>query len=153
MSDEILDTLEPPQREAVNLFRLLIRTYGHGEGTGLFSGVTRYHALEERAKIAAIQSRGLFEFVSRLQRSMLWPSPPKKLDAEFIASIQGDHIGVLNAIANHAPMVIMLARHCETKRKAKENELYDDELPIKSAPEEKPTQTENALNLFEEIKH
>lgn len=151
MSEDILDTIEPPQREAVNLFRLLIRTYGPGEGTGLFSGVTRYHALEQRASIAAIQSRGLFEFVSRLQRSMLWPSPPKKLDAEFIASIQGDHVGVLNAIASHAPMVIMLARHCETKRKAKENETDDDDAPKPAPPETHTAQPDNALSFFEEL--
>ncbi len=111
-AETLLGSLEKPQQDAVRLVRLLIDTYNGKDGTGLFTGPARYHVLEDRIRLAAVQSRTGFEFVSRTLRSMRWPSPPRKDDEAFIAHMStADQSRVLAAIARDTAAIVLLARH------------------------------------------
>ena len=135
---EILDKLEPGQRAAVDLMRLLLRVYNIGEGTGLFSGVTRYHVLEDRTTIAAIQSRTIFEFISRMQRSLRWPSPPKKYDEAFVDAMSGDGTVILASLRQDAASIVMLARYVADQEKKPARELKAEQDALFASPERDP---------------
>jgi hypothetical protein len=115
----ILDSLDAPQKSAVAIIRTLIQAYNSADGTGMFSGVERYHNLEQRVKIAAIQSRTMFEFMSRIMRSMQWPAPATKWDEQFISHMESaEETAILTALAQSVQSVIMIARHLENETKA-----------------------------------
>lgn len=135
---EILDTLEPAQRGAVELMRLLLRVYNVGEGVGLFAGITRYHVLEERTKIAAIQSRTIFEFISRMQRSLQWPSPPKKYDEAFVAAMSGDGAEILASLRQDAASIVMLARYVADQEKKSERSHKAEIASLFAMEDEEP---------------
>lgn len=110
--NDLLDKLTPAQQRAVNLLRLALAAYSTHDGTGLFTGMTRYSVLTERVKIAAVQSRTLPGYWSTLLRKMLWPIPPKRFDSEILRLLnEPAPMPVLHALALEAPYCVMLARH------------------------------------------
>lgn len=104
-----MEALSPEQRDAAHLLRLIIRSYN---GRGLFCGPERYHVLEQRLKIAAIQSQSLFDFCSRLIEKMCWDSPARKEDEAFLGAVtSSNQQGVLVALAQQSAMLVMVARY------------------------------------------
>ena len=116
---ELLEGLTEQEKHAVKLVKLSLDFYNAYDGTGLFTGPGRYAALEGRVRIAAAQSRTLFEFWSRLLTKMQWPTPPKKADAVILPTLRHkDELGVLRVLAEEAPSIVMLARAWHDEDKA-----------------------------------
>jgi len=112
----------------VKLIKTALDFYNAYDGIGLFAGPGRYAALEGRVRIAAVQSRTLFEFWSRLLTKMQWPTPPKKADAVILPMLRHeDELGVLRVLAEEAPSIVMLARAWHDEDKAARKEAWEEE--------------------------
>ena len=116
----------------MNLIKASLDFYNAYDGTGLFTGPGRYAVLEGRVRIAAVQSRTLFEFWSRLLTKMQWPTPPKKADEVILPMLNHeDELGVLRVLAEETPSIVMLARawHDEDKAARKAAKAaWDEEI-------------------------
>ena len=113
--------LPPAQQRAVGIIQTFIDTYNSKEGTGLFSGVARYQYLEDRTKIAAVQSRTLLDFWSNLRQKLACPIPNKGDDAEIIKMWllpANEQHETINNLATRAAEIIMIARNLADQDKA-----------------------------------
>jgi hypothetical protein len=129
-----------PQQRAVNLIKLFIKVYNSKDGTGLFSGMARYQFLEERMKVAAIQSQTLLDFWSNLRQKLACPIASKSTDAELLevwllASTEQHE--TLHALATRAAELILIARSLLEHAKVTSDDsslsptpVFDDPLPL-----------------------
>ena len=141
---ELLEGLNETEKHAVRLIKSALDFYNAYDGTGLFSGPGRYAVLEGRVRIAAVQSRTLFEFWSRLLTKMQWPTPPKRADGVILPLLKhGDETGVLRVLAEEAPSIVMLARAWHDEDKAARK-------AAKEAWEEEAVEAEEKGVLFDE---
>ena len=116
---DLLVTLSPAQRAAINLIHLSLDCFNSADGTGLFSGVERYATLASRAQISAVQAGSLPSFWALLLRRMQWPVPPKAMDARVLSCIgASDGRDVLRALATETASVVTLARMAHDEGKA-----------------------------------
>jgi len=126
--------LSGPQRHAVKLIKSGLDFYNTYDGVGLLSGPGRYAALEGRVRIAAAQSRTLFQFWARLLTRMQWPTPPKHADQVVLPMLEADdEAAVLRALVEDAPSIVMLARawHDDDKAARKSGRAGEEkELPL-----------------------
>lgn len=77
--------------------------------------------------LCAVQARSLTEFWGILCKKMLWPTPPKRMDAEILSQLAAapkDGLDVMRVIATQPASIVMLARywHGEDKQDRKELE-------------------------------
>lgn len=132
---EILDLLDPPQRAAVELLRYAIGAYGGHEGTGLFSGMERYHHLEARAQLAAVAARDLPHWWSRLLAAMQWPAPPARDDARVLGMIHGhDDAAVLAALQERTASLLPIARLLASADRDAARTLRAEQATLAAAP-------------------
>lgn len=116
---ELLATLSAPQRAAIELIRLSLDCFNSADGTGLFTGVTRYNVLAGRVEICAAQANNLPQFWALLLRRMQWSVPPKAMDKRILASISApDGHDVLRTLATETASIITLARMYHDRDKA-----------------------------------
>lgn len=131
--EDLLNKLSPAEKHAVILIKTALDTYNSYEGTGLFTGVERYTILEGRIRIAAAQSRSLFEFWATLMRKLIWPAPSKEHSAKIMASmVYPEKDEVLRILIDETAAVVMLARALHDKGKSviSKQTGYDDECPF-----------------------
>lgn len=110
----------------MKLIKTAIDCFNSRDGIGRFSGPARYNQLESMAALCAVQARSLTEFWGILLRKMLWPAPPKRMDAEIIEQLQAapkDGLAMLRVIAAQTASVVMLARYWHDETKAERREL------------------------------
>lgn len=136
---QMVASLSPPQKAAIDLIRLSLDCFNGADGTGLFTGVQRYTVLAGRVEIAAVQADSLPRFWALLLRRMQWPVPPKSADARVLEAISApDGRDVLRVLASETASIITLARmwHDQGKdeRKAAKAELIDPETGEIKAP-------------------
>jgi len=125
--------LSSEQEHAVKVIKKFISCYNSQNGTGLFSGISRYHMLESRVKIAAIQSNSLMDFWSNLRQKLMCPVPNRNMDDDVIALWQYVPQNlVLKCLATQAAECIMLARVSidEDKEKDSQTKIFGDENEI-----------------------
>lgn len=121
----------------MRLIKAVLDLFNSGDGTGNFTGVTRYASLGERMVLAAKPSRTVREFWDRLLAEMRWPIPPRYRDAELLALIerQDTDADTLRALATNAASVVMIARalhaegRAELRRLRAAEGLEDDATP------------------------
>jgi hypothetical protein len=125
----LFNQLPPSQQRAVSIMQTFIDTYNSKDGTGLFSGVARYQYLEDRTKIAAVQSRTLMEFWSNLRQKLACPIPNKGEDVGitkmWVLSANDQHESI-NALATRAAEIIMIARSLADLDKADRIDAKED---------------------------
>lgn len=103
--------LSNEQKHAVIIIEQFIIAYNSKEGIGLFSGMARYEYLEDRARIAAIQSSNIIDFWSRLREKLGCSLPPKRCDDVILETwINEEPHKVLKVIATQASECVMIAR-------------------------------------------
>jgi hypothetical protein len=103
--------------------KISLDCFNSRDGTGLFSGVSRYSALVARIEISAVQADSLTRFWALLLKRMQWPVPPKRADQRIVDALSHpDKRGVLLALATEATSIVTLARmlHDEDKQSARE---------------------------------
>lgn len=110
------------------------------DGTGLFTGVSRYNVLAQRGMLAAVQSRDVHGFWACLLRKMQWPLPPKRMDQEVVKALMVDEPDkVLRSLGTETVSLITLARmlHDEDKARRREffKELYAEQQEETAEPE------------------
>lgn len=117
----LFNQLPPSQQRAVTIIKAFIDTYNSKDGTGLFSGVARYQYLEDRTKIAAVQSRTLLDFWSNLRQKLACPIPNKGDDTGitkiWMLPTHEQH-ETINNLATRAAEIIMIARSLTEQDKA-----------------------------------
>jgi hypothetical protein len=121
-SQTLLAGLTPAEQQAVRLLALALDSYNSFDGTGLFTGISRYEILEGRVHLTAVQARSLFEWWALLLRKMVWPAPTAAPGAQVLPLLQGEDADeVLRVLAAETPAVMMLARalHDEGKQARK----------------------------------
>lgn len=124
---EMIDQLEPQQKAAINLIKLSLDCFNSADGTGMFSGVTRYNVLAGRLEICAVQADSLPKFWALLLNKMRWPIPPKSADKRIFDAISADnHNGILRCIATETPSLITLARMLHDADKAARKQIHAD---------------------------
>ena len=131
----LLDTLTPQQQTAVRLIQLSLDCFNSVDGTGLFTGMTRYPVLAGRVELCAVQARNIPEFWAALLRKMRWPVPPRQYDSRIAELFQADdQPQVLRCLATEAVSIVTIARmlHSAQKPKLTEQSIdttdYDDSL-------------------------
>ena len=109
--NELLESLTEPQQHAVKLLKAFIETYNSRDGTGMFSGVSRYAMLESRTALAAVRSLTLLNFWATLRRS-LRVDIPSRSDDDVIAPLWQceNPLPVLQCLATESAELTMLAR-------------------------------------------
>lgn len=108
--------------------------FNSADGTGLFTGVARYHALQGRVEICAAQARDLTQFWALLLRRMQWPVPPKAADASIVAAISApDPRAVLRVLATESASIITLARMVHGADKAERKALRAEQVAEQAA--------------------
>lgn len=111
MLQKIMDDLSPEQRAAVEIVKTALDCYNSKDGTGLFTGASRYDILATRMAIAAAQVQNLTAFWAKLQQRMLWGVTPKALDEQIVRVLSADEpLKVLTSLRNETPSLVMLAR-------------------------------------------
>lgn len=124
----------------MRLTKTIIDCFNSYEGIGLFSGMARYTQLERRMRIAAAQAQGsLFRYWGVLLKKMLWPTPPKRMDAEILSLVLGGEVGdrlVLKAISTEPSSIVMLARYWHDQDKQPRKELEAEWQEVLSAGDE-----------------
>lgn len=121
--ESLMQSLSLPQREAVAIVKLSLDCFNSMDGSGLFTGVSRYNVLAQRLPLAAVQARDMHGFWAGLLRKMHWPVPPKKADQKIIdALIVESPRETLKVLATEAVSIITLARvlHDQDKKTRKE---------------------------------
>jgi hypothetical protein len=117
----LYNQLPPSQQRAVSIIQTFIDTYNSKDGTGLFSGVARYQYLEDRTKIAAVQSRTLLDFWSNLRQKLACPIPNKGDDygiTKMWMLPANEQHETINNLATRAAEIIMIARSLADHDKA-----------------------------------
>lgn len=123
----LLETLTPPQRQAIDIIKLSLDCYNSLDGSGLFSGIERYNMLAGRVEICAVQANSLPSFWALLLRRMIWPVPPKKADGLIIKALSADApFDVLRTLATETASIITLARMAHDADKATRKALADE---------------------------
>lgn len=123
---DLLQTLDPPQRAAIDLIKLGLDCFNSASGTGLFAGVERYNALAGRVEISAVQADSLPRFWALLLKRMRWPVPPKAADERILTAISApDGHAVLRALATETASIITLARMAHDQDKAARKALRE----------------------------
>jgi hypothetical protein len=80
----------------------------------------------------AVQSRDMAAFWAKLCHKMLWPMPPKRMDAEIVAALTvEDTAQVLRSLATESTSIVMLARM-----------LHDEDKAARKAAKADPTDAE-----------
>ncbi|HEY8136281.1 MAG TPA: hypothetical protein VIF61_00475 [Methylocystis sp.] len=116
---QLVETLEPPQRAAIQIVKIALDCFNSRDGTGLFSGVARYAVLAGRVEISAVQANNLTRFWAILLRRMSWPVPPKKADQAIVAALSApDGRAVLMRLATETASIVSLARMLHDADKA-----------------------------------
>jgi len=117
----------------VKLIKLSLDCFNSVDGTGLFTGTTRYPVLAGRVELCAVQSRNIPEFWAALLRKMRWPVPPTKFDSQIAGFFRADQQGdVLRCLATEAVSIVTIARMIHSAEKPKRSALqttesnYDD---------------------------
>lgn len=129
---QLLETMSPEQRAAIQLIKLSLDCFNSKDGIGLFGGVDRYKTLAGRVEICAVQADSLPRFWALLLRRMQWPVPPKSADPNIVSALSsGNDNDVLRVLASETASVITLARMAhdqdkETRRNLR-SDLGDDE--------------------------
>jgi hypothetical protein len=128
----IVETLSPPERRAVDIVAAMIRLYGGLKGTGLFSGTTRYQALEYRLRLAAERSESVRDCWDWLARKMLWPLPRAQHDAGILGLItpRDDDGDVLRVLAENTGSTIAIARHLLRRERGADVDADDTTAPM-----------------------
>ncbi len=117
--DKLLEQLTPAQRGAIEITKLALDCFNCAEGTGLFTGASRYDVLAGRIEICAVQANSLPRYWALLLRRMQWTVPPKSADSRILSAISGDDAaGVLLALATETPSIVTLARMAHDADKA-----------------------------------
>lgn len=122
--NDMINNLSQPQRNAIALVKLSLDCFNSAEGSGMFTGVTRYNSLAQRMPLAAIQARDIHGFWSGLLRKMQWGVPPKSMDARIIECLDiADQWETLKVLATEAVSIITLARalHDQDKKERKKD--------------------------------
>lgn len=111
MLQKIMGDFLPEQRAAVEIVKTALDCYNSKDGTGLFTGSTRYDVLATRMAIAAAQVQSLTAFWAKLQQRMLWGVTPKSFDEQIVRVLAADEpLKVLTALRNETASLVMLAR-------------------------------------------
>ena len=146
---DLLNTLTPAQRHAIDILKTVMDCYNTRDGIGLFSGLSRYHYLQTRCEIAAVQSRDLIGFWSALRRKLQLPIPPKKADAVISKLWQHEHPPeVLRCLATESAECVMIARMLHDGDKSERKKLWQETLEAEQAF---ATQTDEFNDSLEEI--
>lgn len=140
---DLLAQLTPAQQRAVAILRLSLACYNTRDGVGELSGPGRYTALARRCRLAAAQARDLPGFWAILCRRMRWPVPPKAVDQELLALLQGDAHDVLRVLAAETVSIVQIARFLHDQDKGARRALIEEEL--QPATEAVPTTTTTDL--------
>jgi hypothetical protein len=140
--NELLESITPAQGHAVKIIRVFLAVYNAGDGTGLFSGISRYNMLESRLALAGARSTDLLGFWAVLRRSLRLDLPPKKAD-EVISALwtHPDPRGVLRCLATEAAEVIMIARMLHDQDKTEKKALWTEQ-------NDAPTENDNSQPPF-----
>jgi hypothetical protein len=119
MIDDLLQTLTPPQRAAVDAVRLALDIHNRADGAGLFRGVERYAILGARVEVCAVQANSMLRFWALLHRRLNWPTPPRAWDADVAALMAApDGAEVLRTLATETVSIVTLARIAHDAGKA-----------------------------------
>lgn len=106
------------------------------DGSGLFTGVTRYNSLAQRLPLAAVQARDMHSFWAGLLRKMQWPVPPKKADHRIVEALcVSDARLTLKALTTEAVSIITLARMLHDQDKKTRRELQEEFLAGQAEPD------------------
>lgn len=131
---ELLDQMKPEQRHAIALIHLSLDCFNSADGTGLFTGVTRYAALAGRVEICAVQADSLPRFWALLLRRMQWPVPPKAADGRIVTVISAPNArAVLQVLATETASVITLARMLHDNDKQTRRELQAEQRAMSTS--------------------
>jgi hypothetical protein len=110
---EMFADLIYPEFVGVVLVRLFLDSYNHGDGTGIFEGMTRYNRLEERLRHAAISSHTLRRLWDRLCDSLRVPIHRGDDDFALLSALTlpaGVQQAVLRAIQQDYRSIVAIAR-------------------------------------------
>lgn len=124
---KLLQTLTPPQCHAIEILKTVMDCYNSRDGIGLFSGISRYHYLQTRCEIAAVQNRTLIGFWSTLRRKLRLPIPPKKADAIISRLWEHDKPAeALKSLATESAECVMIARMLHDNDKSERKQLWKE---------------------------
>jgi hypothetical protein len=118
--------LTEAQKNAVAIMKTFLDCYNSKDGTGMFSGISRYQILAARTEITATQSQSIFEFWAKLTSKMLINIHPAKLDNIIKAAISSCGVESLRPLSTETASIIALARMLHTEQKNKSINLADD---------------------------
>lgn len=129
--NELLETLSPAQRHAVDIIRVFLAVYNSKDGQGLFSGISRYQMLESRVALAGVRAKDLLGFWAILRRSLRLDIPLKKADEAIAKRWQSDEPEqVLRSFATESAEIIMIARmlgDMDKEERKQQRGLFDEE--------------------------
>lgn len=120
---DLFNELSSREFIATLLTRLFIDLYGRGDGTGLFSGTTRYSLLETRLRASAVRASSLRGLWNRLVDSLQCPVAPAGGDEALLrlfALPRAVQVATLGCITSEYRAVVMLARLWSGEHKAQD---------------------------------
>jgi len=121
--------LNKAEEMAVRYYQFILDCYNSKDGTGLFTGMTRYTVLQERVILAATESQNLHDFWCNVTRIMKFYAVPKAADERLSnfwlleTNLQRE---IIDVFINHTAMVNVLARQLHTDNK-EERKLMQQE--------------------------
>ena len=102
----------------MRLIQLSLDCFNSVDGTGLFTGTTRYPALAGRVELCAVQARNIPEFWAALLRKMRWPVPPRQYDSRIAELfLADDQPQVLRCLATESVSIVTIARMLHSAEK------------------------------------
>jgi hypothetical protein len=111
------------------MIKTSIDCFNSKDGTGLFSGISRYQRLSGRVEIAAMQARTPLEFWGLLLRRMLWQTPPARMDEKILELLNRPEASeAIKIMSSNAAAIVMIARYWHhTEKPVKEHEENEKE--------------------------
>lgn len=120
--EQLLESLSEAQQNAVKVIQTFIGIYSpanQGNGTGLFSGIKRYEALENRVPLAAMSSFSLFQFWGKLREKMLVGIPVSKSDKLLISLWNlPNQRQIIQSLRKESAEIIQIARAIQSSLSA-----------------------------------
>lgn len=122
-AQEIMASLEQDEQQAIKLVSMFLKVFNSYDGSGIFTGVSRYTTLSNRLVIAASQSKSLFSFWGNLCRLLSVGVNPTKYDDEVAQLFSYENpMGALGTIRKKYASVIVIARMLHNEEKGKTDE-------------------------------
>jgi len=115
LDTDLTADLTPPEQQAVSLLAYALDQYNTYDGVGVLEGPTRFVRLEDRVRIAALQSDRPRLFWDKLAAHMRWPAAGRP--ETLLALLRDLSPDALQLYRTQTQTLILLARHVHDTHK------------------------------------